>query len=1017
VKEAADLQNRDRQSAVPQHQLSGAALVALLALLASAAAHAGEPISAFRAGDELVVSLGRLDVLRQAHRGLTAALTLRGDGKDRDLLVDLDDEAVQGALVVDLAEFGRCDGVSVTVRDSAGQTVAAQAIAPIPQAPPESHVAAPQPGKPTAGEQYAYIEPGTAMRRAPAGGGPVPPRIVLPDVGQLRRVSLEPPSRRVAKAAITFPVVSDTDFPLVGGAVVSRQTAAPDDPSKASLYLAYKKAIYEGQPPHVARWRKFLVEVPIQRHWADGQGDERLTLAADQFEVHLTEERAPSGRNMLGEGDGDLGQKGEIDTDDRGRIYWRVEGGGAYVVRFDPKGRRFEQPPVPLEFQKLVPDGVGLLDESLCRVTCARGRVFLTLCSDTLSSARNNPHPRRIGGVFSIPQDRWDDAAAFAADIRLHAGSWESARPALYKTPPKPDTALRKLGACVATQTGCFLISAGPTFEGGPWRLDVDEKGNTTFFSEVRAIGDPVAADGTPLPPTRMVLVNGIPKGRVWNPLSGGGRSLLKVANGEITLPRGSVRLLLLDGPAEMMAKAHASIRKGAFQTYDGAPQGTLTIQYDLVEKLKKAPQVRGAFAASLSGGPSLGPAFLVSAVPGEADTAVAVCEYTGYPLSVLDFSALHEKGIVRKRYLPATAPTSVGLGPYCSRWVRHGDELWLYVNGYTGMSRVQYARGGKALTAIAADVYGRRLAPEATDGYARAGLKKVDGLLPVFGGRLIDTGYGIGGRGGTALSTGLCLFDPRQLSGGGPVPAQTAAYLSRCFALNTLRSRLVWNARDGSRRQEVFGASGSVRRQFINELAEEDKALAPSNLDAKVFCYEVAEKGGLRDLYGFSLPPGQDGRPVESHIALSPCNRFLVILTQDGVLYSWGIAHKQFTDGLVLTAPSGAPVQPMEFHRPSEFLFASPDGQLFVLTAPLAPEATAIQFSRIAVDAQGRLSVHPHLAIAFEGKDGWRDLDRVVRCFMPDLKKRDGSYDFILGYSQSTVAPFVRVISDFISP
>jgi len=197
------LQNRDRQSAVPQHQLSGAALVALLALLASAAAHAGEPISAFRAGDELVVSLGRLDVLRQAHRGLTAALTLRGDGKDRDLLVDLDDEAVQGALVVDLAEFGRCDGVSVTVRDSAGQTVAAQAIAPIPQAPPESHVAAPQPGKPTAGEQYAYIEPGTAMRRAPAGGGPVPPRIVLPDVGQLRRVSLEPPSRRVAKAAIT----------------------------------------------------------------------------------------------------------------------------------------------------------------------------------------------------------------------------------------------------------------------------------------------------------------------------------------------------------------------------------------------------------------------------------------------------------------------------------------------------------------------------------------------------------------------------------------------------------------------------------------------------------------------------------------------------------------------------------------------------------------------------------------------------------------------------------------------
>ena len=305
----------------------------------------------------------------------------------------------------------------------------------------------------------------------PGGNRPALPRILLPEVKQLRRIKLDAPKRLVSKSAITFPVVSDTDFPLMGCVVTSRQTAAPDDPAKASLYLSYKKAIYEGQPPHVARWQKFLVEVPVQRAWGNGQGDESLTLTAKQFEVHLTRESAPSGKNMLGDGDGDLGQKREIDTDEQGRIYWRVEGGGAYVVRFDPKTRKFEQPPVQLQFQKLVPKGAGLLNDALCKVTCVRGRVFFTMCLDTLSSQPGNPHPRRIGGVFSIPQENWNDAAAFASDIHVHAGSWASARPALYKTPPQPDTALRKLGTCVATETGCFITSAGPKFDGGPWRL------------------------------------------------------------------------------------------------------------------------------------------------------------------------------------------------------------------------------------------------------------------------------------------------------------------------------------------------------------------------------------------------------------------------------------------------------------------------------------------------------------------------------------------------------------------
>nr|MBP6783098.1 hypothetical protein [Verrucomicrobiales bacterium] len=49
-----------------------------------------------------------------------------------------------------------------------------------------------------------------------------------------------------------------------------------------------------------------------------------------------------------------------------------------------------------------------------------------------------------------------------------------------------------------------------------------------------------------------------------------------------------------------------------------------------------------------------------------------------------------------------------------------------------------------------------------------------------------------------------------------------------------------------------------------------------------------------------------------------------------------------------------------------------------------------------------------------------WQDLPNVVRCFMPDLKNRDGSVDFILGWDskdRTEAKPFVRVISDFVPP
>jgi len=645
-------------------------------------------------------------------------------------------------------------------------------------------------------------------------------------------------------------------------------------------------------------------------------------------------------------------------------------------------------------------------------VACTRGRVYFTMCNDTLTSGDpKNPLNRRIGGVFSISQD-WSNAAAFAADIRLHVGSWETAQPTFYKTPPKADTVVRKLGGASVTETGLFITTAEQKYEGGPWRLELDDKGNTKFFGAVKSLEDTVAVDGTRLPPTKLVTIKGMPKGKELNVGGGGGRNLVDIKVGELTIPRASVRLLTdgIEGVKLIKISKHVS-------TYEGAPKGALTLKYDLIEKIKSHPEAKGALVDSLSSGSSMGPAFLLTPIPGEPNKIMAICEYAGYPLSVLDLSHLKDRKTVGKSSLPPSVPARAGLGPYNSIWVKHADEQWLYLSGYTGMSRIQYSKGGKALPAVVADVFNSRLNQSSVDGNGRTSMKKIDGLLHAFGGRLIDSGYGLDGRGGDAFSTGIELFDPHQLSSDQAtrVSSQTSAHMSRCFALKTLQSRMVWNAHDGSKHQEIFAASGSVRKQIINEL--KDPSIGPTNLDAKIFAYDVSENSGLRDLYGFSLPKGDNDKAVEGHIAMSPCNRFLIVMTHDGVLYSYNIAQKRFVDAATLRGASGAEIHMLEFKRPSQVIFTSPDGQIFFLTEPFDKDATSINFNRVVVGDDGGLSVVPHLGISFDSKTGYQDFKGIVRCFLPDDTNKDGSHDFILGYGQQNVEPYVRVITDFIPP
>jgi len=1010
-----------------KHRISRGSILVLIALALCPSIRAVEPIEIFRTGDELIVKLDRFDLLREANPALSAELKIRGSGKvpDKTFPIDLSDPAVKGPLVIDLSKFGNLAGVSLTVRGATGNPLVEKTVAPVPEIPVKSNF----PVSPTGA--FAHIELGTAMDSGAAGARLSSPKIQLPDAKTLRSVQIDPAKRSLSKQDITFPVITQGDAPLRGGAVlVGRQTSAPKDATKASLYVSYKKAIYEGEK--LDRWQKFLVEVPIQKSWGEGRGNETVQLASE-VEVHVTnqvKEKDWRGRqrHILGEGDDDLGQTLSA-IDDDGRIYFIAE---YRVVRFDPNTKKFECSP-PFDLQKLCPGGntmkgsPGWLSGNLTMV-CTRGRVFLIDILDY----KTHPQPpgidvpqRRIGGVFSIPQD-WSDANAFSADVRLHVGSWETANPTLYKTPPVAgaSTDERKLGKPMVTEAGLLIVSAGKKTASGPWRLDLDDKGNNQAFGESTSPTDAVSKDGsTKFAPTQEAMVNGVSKAMVHLVGNVYGRHLVGPAGTDgFEIPRASIRQLLMsDGWNASMLLPRTSDH--AFRTYAGAPEGSVTVKYEFTEKLKAAPEAQGALADALRGGPSLGPVFLVTPVPGEPDKAVAICDYATYPLSIFDFSSLADKRAVLKTAVPAKAALATGLGAYDSAWDKQGDEQWLYITGYTGMTRIQYSKGGKVLEAMTSDIFHTRMAPQPVDGHVRGGLKQYDRIFPVFGGRMLDSGTGRPGRGGTPFATGLEIFDLKRLAAATPtdlIPSQTAAYLSRsCGALGTLQSRMVWNAHDGSRRQEIFG-TGRPIQVYVDELDVRDKALVPGSLNEKVFNYEVSEHQGLRDLFGFSLPLTERGESVGGYLALSPCQRFLIILTEDGTLYTYSIAGKQFIDGVKIKTQAGEAAATIGFRRPGENIITAPDGQQFFLTAPAGKDGTSVQFNRLVVGQTGLLSIEPYLRIDCADGDDWQDLRNCVRCFLPDLKNKDGSIDFVIGWDSKDRAqakPFVRVITDFIPP
>jgi len=568
----------------------------------------GGPISCVNYADEVVVYVRDLDLLRSAAADLTAEVVLSAEGLSDTYHVDLAAPYQWPAIVLRKRPGAMYSSATVTLRadgDQVHETV-------LDLGPPVQ----PRSGLPLSGERAA-IEPGVVGLPAP--------EIDLPDMSALRQVALERADRVMRVADITARVETDVNYPLVSAnnnCAISWQTAHPDDPTRRSLYVPTKTQLFDpetGMPTQVAH---YLVEVPLDGAWLAGAGDLSVSLTPEAVRVHTSDATwlpsAARGTPILGNGAGGLGQLvGTVDVDAQGRIYYSAVPSG--VVRFDPRTARWEVPPIDIDahFAQFLPSADAIPDalkhgetqvrwEGYHIIAVSRGRLFYAPII-TAVYQRDDYTAFVFAGLISMPVDGWDDAEAFTAGTRFHAGSWPGCERSFFEGWTDPDDRTRKLGRLFPREDGLYITAYLKDW-GGPWRLEFDDRGDTLSFGLVDAV-PPGPAEA------RRDAASGLADWRSY---------------GSVTMSRTQLDAILHGASG-------------------GRPDGTIEVTYDAIAAMRLDPARYGALLAA-SSGPSLAPAYMVTAIPGRSDAVLGVGEY-GYYLATLDLSRLAE-GLVTKRYL-----------------------------------------------------------------------------------------------------------------------------------------------------------------------------------------------------------------------------------------------------------------------------------------------------------------------------------------------------------------------------
>lgn len=926
------------------------------------------PVTATAHAGEVAIYVPNLDLLASdAHELVVEVALLHAGGEDRHS--------------IDLLAPWQTPAVVLRTRPGAAYREARIAIRADGEVAGEfafdlTREAAPAEGPPLTGE-VAYIEPGMAMDE--------PPRIELPQMSALRTVALSEAAREVALEALSAQVRTDVNYPLVSASnncAVSLSTAHPGDPARRSLYVPMKSQLFDpdsGAPQGNAH---YLVEVPLDAAWLEGDGDLQVALPAERIAVHTADARwsGEGGTPILGSGDTGLGQLvGTVDVDAEGRIYYASVPSG--VARFDPRAARWEVPSLDFRahFDRLLPAVEDLPAEyrqgevrrgfySYAVIGVHAGRLFYAPIIQAVYP-REEQTTFIFAGLMSLPLDGWDDAQAFAEGLRFHVGSWPGCERTFWEGWADPADSTRKLGRLFSRDDGLY-VTAYLSGWGGPWRLQIDEDGQTVRFGPVQSV----------------------PRGEVSGPRTAASGLADWSGYGAVTMTRAALEALLTGSSS-------------------GGLSGDVAVYYDAIAAMRLDAARYGPLLEALEG-PSLAPAYMAVAMPGRSDAVLGVAEY-GYYLAQFDLTRLDE-GVVEKRYLledigasDLELPLRVGLGPYGHTWWREADAQYLYVGGYTGLTRLVMSRPDLTPGRHRMEPFLFDLQTEALDGAGAGGIKRFRYLQPGLDRRIFLTGTHSAARAGTAFSGGLMCFDPADRT-----VLQKISGMSRCYWTLPLHNRVVHGPEGRAEQQFVLGG-GRFDEAYAFELPPEQ---VPANHDPRLFLYDCAEGEAPRSLFGFALPPESEGGGYLCH-AFDRSRRYLLVL-QGASLLSFDLSARRFVDGLTMAAPAGAdgegPLTVAEFARPDVRLLRAPDDSL-MLYVSARESATSATFQRVEVAEDGAISLTPHLTVRAQSAETLASSFGVVAAFVPD--SADGSVDLVLGAQMRSPATTIRVIRDFIAP
>ena len=925
------------------------------------AAGLADSIEATQFTDAVVVYVRDLDVWRMRHPDLRAALQLL-DGAKGEIRhdVDLSADYQPPAIILQKKEAVRCSEVAVTIRS--GTELLFEASIPLgPEVPVETKV--------PLLDKHAFIEPGAHVGERP--------KIALPDLSNAPEIELGVAPRTLDLSEITARVECDLNWPLISAknnCAISRQTDYADDPTRRSVYVPLKSQIYDRETGRPVKVVHYLAEVPLRSEWLEGQGDATIVVAPEEMKIHASDQtwptNRPGGQNVLGQGAGGLGQLSfSVQVDGDGNLYYATV--PSMVVRFNVRKAVFETPPIDLDayFKQSLPRQAEMPEAIRGKTAIWDSYKLICLGGERLFflPTRNGVYGSTMwSAIFSIPLDNWDDPEKFKAGLRFHVGSWPTAEHSFYDSWPVEGDAGRKLHAPRYVQNSLFVRSY-PGARGGPWRLDLDERGNTIDFGTVEEMN------------ARHGKIREVRKSTGLSTV-GGGR--LDWWNYGVLLTDRTKLNGLLSG------------------TVEAKPEGSLTICYDAIAAMRREPDRFAEVLGSLSG-PSLAPCYMAVHIPDVPGHVLGVGEY-GYYLAALDLSTA-SSGKVAKRYLkldmgasPVSLPLRLGLGPYGHTWVRRGDERWLYIGGYTGLTRLRYSVEGKPLTAFTMERFDTRLRFDRVDGAAAGGIKRYRYLMPGLDDRLFFTGTHTAARAGTAYSGGLMTFK---------APDQGACVklskMSRAYHTTELRSRVVQRP-DGVPVQEFSLQGGGPVAGYLNKM---DESELPANKDAKVFFYDYARGGPPRDLFGFSQVV-VDGQSAVDGQAFSRDRRYLITY-QHGCLLTFDMASKRFIDAkrLDLTV--------WRFDKPKYRFLRTPDDRLMLYAS--GEDKSMATFYEVVVSPEGAVSLRPVLTLKATDKQQLEATEGAVVAFVPDAAKADGSYDLMLGPYWRRQATHLWLIRDFV--